>query len=60
MTVTPPGAAEPVGDEGKYVEIWRKQPEGSWKVVLDIFNSDLAAPASPPPAMPALTPPAHD
>jgi ketosteroid isomerase-like protein len=60
MTVTPPGAAEPVGDEGKYVEIWRKQPNGSWKVVLDIFNSDLAAPASPPPAMPAPTPPGHE
>ena len=56
MTVTPPGAAEPVGDEGKYLEIWRKQRDGSWKVVLDIFNSDLPAPASPPPAMP----PAHD
>ena len=60
MTLLPPGAAEPVGDKGKYVEIWRKQHDGSWKVVLDIFNSDLAAPASPPPAMPALTPPAHD
>jgi ketosteroid isomerase-like protein len=60
LTVTPPGAAEPVGDTGKYVEIWRKQRDGSWKVVLDIFNSDLAAPVSPPPAVPALTPPAHD
>jgi ketosteroid isomerase-like protein len=55
MTVMPPGAAEAVGDKGKYVEIWRKQRDGSWKVVLDIFNSDLPAPASPPP-----TPPAHD
>ena len=60
MTVTPPGTAEPVGDRGKGVEIWKKQRDGSWKVVLDIFNSDVPAPAPPPPAMPALTPPAHD
>ncbi len=48
MAVTPPGAAEPVGDRGKYVEIWKKQRDRSWKVVLEIFNSDLPArPASP-------------
>ena len=60
ITVTPPGAAAPVGDRGKGVEIWRKQRDGSWKVVLDVFNSDLAAPASPPPATPTPTLPAHD
>ena len=60
LSVTPPGAAEAVGDTGKYVEIWKKQRDGTWKVVLDIFNSDLAAPVSPPPPLPALTPPAHD
>jgi ketosteroid isomerase-like protein len=60
MSVTPPGAAGPVGDTGKYVEIWRKQRDGSWKVILDAFNSDLEAPVSPPPPLPALTPPAHD
>jgi ketosteroid isomerase-like protein len=60
ISFTPPGAAEPVGDKGKYVEIWKKQRDGSWKVLLDVYNSDLPAPASPPPAMPALTPPAHD
>lgn len=48
MTVTPPGDAEPVGDRGKYVEVWRKQRDGSWKVVLDIFNSDLPAPRCQP------------
>jgi ketosteroid isomerase-like protein len=59
-SVTPPGAAEPVGDTGKYVEIWKKQRDGSWKVVLDVFNSDIAAPVTPPPPMATLTPPAHD
>ena len=26
--------------EGKYVTIWHKQADGSWKVQVDIFNSD--------------------
>lgn len=36
-----------VEDRGKYVTIWERQRNGSWKVAVDIFNSDLpAAPAS--------------
>lgn len=60
MSVLPAGATEPVGDKGKYVEIWRKQRDGSWKVTLDIWNSDLASPVSPPPVAEGPTPPAHD
>ena len=40
MSLTVPGAAEPVGDKGKYVEIWKRQRDGSWKVMLDVYNSD--------------------
>jgi len=32
-------------DRGKFVEVWKKQPDGNWKTVADIFNSDLPAPA---------------
>jgi ketosteroid isomerase-like protein len=28
-------------DKGKYVVIWKKQADGTWKVVLDVPNSDL-------------------
>jgi len=28
------------------VEVWKKQPDGSWKVVVDIYNSDLPAPGA--------------
>jgi len=33
-------------DRGKIVEIWKKQDGGSWKCIVDTWNSDL--PANPP------------
>lgn len=30
-----------VKDNGKYVEIFKKQTDGTWKVIVDIWNSDL-------------------
>jgi ketosteroid isomerase-like protein len=39
---------KPVSDHGKYVEVWKKQTDGSWKCVVDTWNSDL--PATPPAA----------
>ena len=35
---------KPVTDRGKYVTVWKKQADGTWKVVADIFNSNLPAP----------------
>jgi ketosteroid isomerase-like protein len=32
-------------DRGKYVEVWKKQADGVWKTVADIFNTDLPAQA---------------
>jgi len=40
LTMTPPSGAA-VHDRGKFIEIWRKQADGSWKIRWDIFNSDL-------------------
>jgi uncharacterized protein (TIGR02246 family) len=31
-------------DHGKMVEVWKKQADGKWKTVADIFNSDVAGP----------------
>ena len=39
MTVTPKGA-KAVKDAGKYETVWKKQPDGGWKLIRDIWNSD--------------------
>ena len=31
---------KPATEHGKYVTVWRKQADGSWKVLLDIWNAD--------------------
>jgi uncharacterized protein (TIGR02246 family) len=33
--------AKPHVDTGKYLTVWKKQADGSWKALEDIFNSDL-------------------
>jgi uncharacterized protein (TIGR02246 family) len=35
-------------DRGKMVEVWKKQADGNWKTVADIFNSDMPLPAPHP------------
>ena len=47
MTMSPPGAAA-IADSGKYLEIWRRQSDGSWKSARDMFSSDLPLPAPAP------------
>jgi ketosteroid isomerase-like protein len=47
MTITSE-EGEPVQDSGKYIEIWKRQADGTWKVSLDIFNSDLPIPEPEP------------
>src|SRR5512135_1319855 len=38
-----PGAATAVADTGKFVEVWKRQADGSWRLLWDIGNSDRAA-----------------
>jgi len=42
--------AEPGGARDKVLAIWRKQADGSWKVLRDTWNSDLPLPAPEKPA----------
>ena len=45
LTFTDP-KGKPITDHGKYATVWRKQADGAWKVVVDVFNSDLPVPGS--------------
>jgi ketosteroid isomerase-like protein len=46
MSFTGAGGKQ-VSDKGKYVTVWKRQPDKSWKVVADIFNSDLPPAGAP-------------
>ena len=50
LVATPPNQPE-ARDAGKFLELWRRQPDGRWRLYRDAFNSDEPAPA----ASPALT-----
>ena len=41
MTLSIPGQTEPIKDHGKYLTIWEKQGDGSLKVKLEIWNTDI-------------------
>ena len=41
LTMKDAKGGPPVKDNGKLVEIWKKQAEGKWKCIVDTYNSDL-------------------
>ena len=46
-SVQDPKGGPPVYDKGKLVEIWKKQPDGKWKCIVDAYSSDLPLPTTP-------------
>jgi ketosteroid isomerase-like protein len=38
--MTNPKTKKPATDKGKYLTVYEKQADGSWKAVADTFNSD--------------------
>ncbi len=42
-TLTPKGEGKPIVVDGKYLTILKKQPDGSWKIHRDAFNSNVSA-----------------
>ena len=49
ITLTPPGAPGPMTDTGKYMAHWHLTGDG-WRIVENIWNTDVPAPPAPPPA----------
>jgi uncharacterized protein (TIGR02246 family) len=45
LLMAPPDSPA-IADTGSYVEVWRKQADGQWLIVWDIFNSHKPAPAA--------------
>ncbi len=52
MTTSSPRDQRPVTDQGKYLTVFKKQADGSWKAVADMLNTDLPAPSAHPQAAP--------
>jgi ketosteroid isomerase-like protein len=46
LTLTPKAGGQSMEERGKGIHIFRRQPDGSWLIVQDIWNSD-APPAAP-------------
>ena len=44
MRLKPKNGGAEVADRGKYVTTWERQPDGSWKIIRDISNTDGGAP----------------
>ena len=43
FTAVPKARSNPgVADEGKFLEVLKKQPDGSWKYLVDMYSSNLA------------------
>lgn len=45
MTMTNSKSKKPVTDKGKYLTVFKKQADGTWKAVEDMVSSDGPAPA---------------
>ena len=44
MTMRPPGAKADVVDKGKFLAVWKKQADGTWKLYRDAPSSDVPPP----------------
>jgi len=42
LTVTNPKTKKPIEDKGSYLTVYKKQADGSWKVIEDVTASEIA------------------
>jgi len=43
---TPKATGKAIYDEGKWVSLRKRQPDGSWKIIWDMWNTDLPLPTN--------------
>ncbi len=46
LTLTPKAGGDPIGEGAKGIHIFQRQPDGSWKIARDNWNSDNPPPGS--------------
>ena len=39
IKLRPAGAPEPISDEGDFLEVWRREPDGAWRIAEAIWNT---------------------
>ena len=47
VTLTPKDDGEPIENNGKWLKVLKRQPDGSWKFSRNIWNSDNPPPEGP-------------
>jgi uncharacterized protein (TIGR02246 family) len=47
IALTPNAGGEPMRDAGKYITVYQRQPDGSWGMARDIWNSNNPLPGMP-------------
>jgi ketosteroid isomerase-like protein len=41
ITLRPVGAPAPISDQGDFLEVWRKESDGAWRIIEAIWNTRL-------------------
>jgi ketosteroid isomerase-like protein len=52
LTLTPKDGGQPIRRRERYVDIWRKNNEGNWKLWMYMDNQDVADPFRPEQTLP--------
>lgn len=52
ITATPKAGGSPIEEKIKGVHIMKRQPDGTWRIAQDVWNTDAPAPPSAPPSAP--------